>query len=88
MSRHRRPGVLARALCLRRLSTAPKKPLPAPRRAGIELVDARTRMAHQVSAEELQVGRARGDYQAHCGARFLVASLTDPGRGQCPGCAS
>ena len=85
MSRHRWPGVLARALRLRRPS---KTPIPAPRRVGIELVDARTRVAHQVSAEELQVGRARGDYQARCGARFLVASLTDPGCGQCPGCAS
>jgi hypothetical protein len=85
MSRHRRPGVLARAL---RPPQPPKTPIPAPRRAGIELVDARTRVAHQVSPEELRVGRARGDYQAHCGARFLAASLTDPGCGQCPGCAS
>jgi hypothetical protein len=85
MSHHRRPGVLARAL---RLSRPPKTPIPAPSRAGIELVDARTRLAHQVNPDELQAGRARGDYQARCGARFLVASLTDPGCGQCPGCAS
>jgi hypothetical protein len=85
MSRHRHPGVLARALRLRR---PPKTPIPAPRRAGIELVDARSGVAHQVSPEELRAGRARGDYQARCGARFLVASLTDPGCGQCPGCAS
>lgn len=34
--------------------------IPAPRRAGIELVDARTRVAHQVSPEELRAGRKRG----------------------------
>jgi hypothetical protein len=85
MSRHRRPGVLASALCLRQ---PPKTPIPALRRPGIELVDARTRVAHQVSPEELRAGRAWGDYQARCGVRFLVASLTDPGCGQCPGCAS
>jgi hypothetical protein len=84
MSRHRRPGVFARMLCLRRpLQTS----IPAPRRAGIELVDARSGMAHQVSPEELRVGRARGNYQARCGARLLVASLTDPGCSQCPRCA-
>jgi hypothetical protein len=60
--------------------------IPAPRRPGIELVDARTRLAHQVSPDELQAGRARGDYQALCGARLLAASLTDPGRGRCPEC--
>jgi hypothetical protein len=85
MVSHRRPGVLARVLRLRR---PPKAVVPAPRRAGIELVDAWTRVAHQVSPEELRAGRVRGDYQARCGARLLAASLTDPGCGQCPGCAS
>jgi hypothetical protein len=85
MSRHRRPGVLARAL---RLPRPPKTPIPAPHRADIELVDARTRLAHQVNPDELQAGRVRGDYQAHCGARLLAASLTEPGRGRCPGCAA
>ncbi len=85
MSSHRRPGVLARALRLRR---PPNKAIPAPRRPGIELVDARTRVAHQVSPDELRAGRARGDYQARCGARLLAASLTDPGRSQCPECTS
>jgi hypothetical protein len=85
MSRHRHPGVLARALRRRR---PPKTPIPAPRRAGIELVDARSGVTYQVGPEELRAGRARGDYQARCGVRFLVASLTDPGCGQCPGCAS
>ena len=46
MSSHRRPGVLARALRLRR---PPKGAIPVPRRAGVEVVDARTRVAHQVS---------------------------------------
>lgn len=72
MSSHRRPGVLARALRLRRPPTAVASP---PRLAGVELVDARTRVAHQVSPEELRAGRARGDYQARCGARFLAIVL-------------
>lgn len=84
MSSHRRPGILIRALRLRR---PPKGAIPVPRRVGVELVDARTRVAHQVSPEELRAGRARGDYQTRCGARLLAASLTDPGRGQCPECA-
>jgi hypothetical protein len=82
MVSHRRSSVLARVL---RLRPVPKVVIPVP---GIELVDARTRMAHQVSPEELRAGRARGDYQARCGARLLAASLTDPGCGQCPECAS
>lgn len=49
-------------------------------RPGIELVDARTRVAHQVSPEELLAGRVRGDYEALCGVRLLAASLTDPGK--------
>ena len=85
MVSHRRPGVLARALRLRR---PPKPAIPAPRRASIEFVDARTRVAHRVSLDELQAGRQRGDYQALCGARLLAASLTDPGRGSCQECAS
>jgi hypothetical protein len=52
------------------------------------VVDARTRMRHRVSPEELRAGRARGDYQALCGARLVAASLTDPGCGRCSGCAS
>ena len=83
MVSHRRPGVLARALRLRR---AAEVPIPAPHRASIALVDARTRLAHQVSPEALLAGRQRGDYRALCGARLLAASLTDPGRGPCPGC--
>ncbi|MGH3751969.1 MAG: hypothetical protein ACRDRP_04600 [Pseudonocardiaceae bacterium] len=35
---------------------------------------------------ELLAGRARGDYQAFCGAWLLAASLTDPGRGQYQRC--
>jgi hypothetical protein len=69
---------------LRRLG---RTPVPAPRRPGIELVDARTRVVHRVSPDALLDGRARGDYEAFCGARFLAASLTDPGRGRCRECA-
>jgi hypothetical protein len=45
-----------------------------------------TGMAHQVSVEELRVGRARGNYQGFCGTRFRAASMLDPGRGQCQPC--
>jgi hypothetical protein len=69
---------------LRRLRGTPG---PAPRRPGIELVDARTRLVHRVSPDALLDGRAHGDYEAFCGARFLAASLTDPGRGRCRECA-
>ncbi|MGH3697818.1 MAG: hypothetical protein ACRDRX_28205 [Pseudonocardiaceae bacterium] len=62
--------------------------IPAPRKPGIEMVDARTRVAHRVSPDALLAGRARGDYRALCGARLVAASLTDPGRGRCAGCAS
>ena len=61
--------------------------IPAPRRSGIELVDARTRLAHRVSSEALLTGRQSGDYEALCGARLLSASLTDPGHGRCAECA-
>ncbi|MGH3999071.1 MAG: hypothetical protein ACRDTJ_16630 [Pseudonocardiaceae bacterium] len=49
---------------------------------GVELVDARTRVAHRVTPEELLTGRQRGNYLALCGVRFLAASLVDPGRGR------
>ncbi|MGH3694924.1 MAG: hypothetical protein ACRDRX_13215 [Pseudonocardiaceae bacterium] len=62
--------------------------IPAPRQPGIELVDARTRVAHRVSPDALLAGRARGAYRAFCGARLLAASLTEPGRGRCAKCAS
>lgn len=69
-----------------RLHPPPNELVPGPRLPGIELVDARTRVAHQVSPEELLAGRARGDYEALCGVRLLAASLTDPGRGRCEPC--
>lgn len=62
--------------------------VPAQRQPGIELVDARTRVEHRVSSDELLDGRARGNYQALCGARLLAASLTEPGRGRCRECTS
>lgn len=83
MSSHRRSGVLIRTLRLRRL---PNEPIPVPYRGSIELVDARTRLAHRVSPEQLRAGRTSGDYQALCGARLLAASLTDPGHGRCRQC--
>ena len=61
--------------------------IPAQRRAGIELVDARTRITHRVTGDELLAGRQRGNYQTFCGARVVSASLTDPGRARCTECA-
>jgi hypothetical protein len=64
--------------------------VPVPRLLGIELVDTLTPLAHRVSPEEPLAGRARGDYEAFCGARFLAATLTDPRTGPLPsarGCA-
>lgn len=69
-----------------RLRHPPKTRVPGPRLPGIELVDARTRVAHQVSPDELLTGQARGDYKAFCGVRLLAASLTDPGHGRCESC--
>lgn len=57
-----------------------------PCRPGIEVVDARTRVAHRVDPDDLLAGRQHGDYQALCGAQFLVASMVDPGQGQCQPC--
>ena len=77
------PGGALWARVCRRLA---KTPVRTPRPSGIELVDVHTRLTHRVSPDELLAGRARGDYEALCGARLLAASLTDPGRGQCQEC--
>jgi hypothetical protein len=61
--------------------------IPAQRRPGIELVDARTRVTHRVTSDALLAGRRSGDYQALCGMRVLSASLVDPGRARCAECA-
>jgi hypothetical protein len=58
--------------------------IPAQRRPGIELVDART---HRVTSDALLAGRRSGDYQVLCGMRVLSASLVDPGRARCAECA-
>jgi len=84
MVNYRRAGVVARAMRLRRVT---KVVIPAPRRPGIELVDALTRVAHRVSPDALLAGRHAGDYEALCGARLPAASLTDPGRVRCAACA-
>jgi hypothetical protein len=62
--------------------------VPAQRLSGIEVVDVVTKVAHRVSADELEAGHLRGDFVAFCGARFQAASLVEPGRGRCPGCVS
>lgn len=84
MVSHRRPGVLARML--RRPGSPPDVTIPASGRAGIELVDALTKLAHRVSPDELVAGHRRGNYLALCGARFPAASLAEPGRGRCREC--
>ena len=60
--------------------------VPAQRRAGIELVDALTKLTHLVSPDEMVAGHRRGDYQGFCGDRFQAACLVEPGRGQCQPC--
>jgi hypothetical protein len=61
--------------------------VPVQREPGVELVDARTKVAHQVSPDALLAGRAAGSYRAFCGAEWLGASLTDPGARYCLECA-
>jgi hypothetical protein len=56
------------------------------RRADIELVDVATKLAHKVTPDEMAAGHQRGDYVAFCGARFVAASLVEPGRGPCQPC--
>jgi len=62
--------------------------IPAPRRPGVELVEARSGVVHRVSAEELLAGRTRGHHEGFCGVRFQAASMVEPGRRRCSGCAS
>ena len=62
--------------------------VPTQRLPGVEVVDARTKVAHQVSPEELWAGRTKGDYQGFCGVRFLAASMVEPIGDRCPRCAS
>jgi hypothetical protein len=68
-----------------RRSSAPAV-VPAPRRPGIEVVCATTKLMHRVSPDELVTGHQRGDFVALCGARFAAAALVEPGRGRCGGC--
>ena len=69
-----------------RRSSAPAV-IPAQRLQRIELVCAQTKLTHLVSRDELVTGHQRGDYVALCGARFVAASLVEPGRGWCGECA-
>lgn len=70
-----------------RLRRSSKAAISAPRRPGIELVDARTRVAHRVTSDELLAGRLADTYQGLCGARLLSGSLTEPGRRRCAECS-
>lgn len=83
MTSHRRPGLLARL----RIRRAPE-PVISEQRIGIELVDARTRVLHRVTTDELQAASRVGSCTALCGMRVFAASLTDPGRRRCSVCAS
>ncbi|HET9256166.1 MAG TPA: hypothetical protein VFO16_13330 [Pseudonocardiaceae bacterium] len=65
---------------------AARAQIPARRRLGIEVVDAVTKLAHQVSPEKLATGRAEGSYQGFCGAYFPAASMVEPGCGPCQPC--
>jgi hypothetical protein len=60
---------------------------PVQRLPGVEVVYTETKLAHQVSPDELVAGHQRGEFVAVCGARFLPASLVESGRGRCRECA-
>jgi len=55
-------------------------------RRSLGVIDARTYVEHLVSEQSAAAHRHAGCYVAHCGATVLAASLTEPGRGQCPEC--
>ena len=69
-----------------RRSSAPAV-IPAQRSPGIWVVCTQTKLTHLVSTDELVTGHQRGNYVALCGARFVAASLVEPGRGWCGECA-
>jgi hypothetical protein len=71
-----------------RLRHPARTPVPTPRRAGVDLVDALTKLTHRVSPDELTTGQARGNFIAFCGVRFMAACLVEPGQGRCRDCAS
>ena len=54
----------------------------------LRITDARTHVEHLVTDESLAAHRHTGRYPALCGTEVLAASLTDPGRGRCPGCVA
>lgn len=85
MSSHRGPSLIARLLHLRR--SVAQSAICSPRRPGVEVVDALTRITHRVSSDALLAGSRSGRYEALCGTRLLSASLTDSGRGRCAACA-
>ncbi len=63
---------------------------PKRRRRTVELVDARTRLAHLLTPDPLAAGRLpHGRYLALCGADVLPAAMVDPGCGHyCPSCVA
>ena len=83
MTRHRRPGLLARVL-----RHQPTVAVPA-LRPSIELVDGRTHVAHRVTTDELaELSKIGGTCRALCGMRVFAASLADPGKRCCRICTS
>ncbi len=55
----------------------------------IELVDARTLVAHELTPDALDAGRGpRGRYVALCGADVLPAAMEEPGRASCRWCTA
>jgi hypothetical protein len=87
--RGRRPARVTDARILGRFRwhrSSTQAVVPVQRISGIEVIDTETRLAHQVSPDELVAGLQRGEYQGFCGARFRAASMVEPGRGQCRPC--
>lgn len=59
----------------------------APRCHTVEVVDARSGMAHQLTSDAYAAGfHPQGSYIALCGKRVLPASLTAPPEGRCRSC--
>jgi hypothetical protein len=53
------------------------------RRVGIDVVNTLTKVAHLVAQMSWWPVTSVGEYVAFCGARFLAASVVEPGLGRC-----
>lgn len=86
MASHRSPGVVARALRLRRSVVREAVVVPAQRGPHpVGITGAPTRIPHSVIEDSVAAHRHSGRYLALSGARVLLAaSSARPGRDRCP----